>query len=312
MRKDKTVKVFGHLVPDTDTVVSAIAFAWYYNNIKNIHAKPYILGEPNKETLYVLNRFGFEVPPLLGDINEGDPVAVVDTNNIDELPKNIDKAELVEIVDHHRLTGGINTKGPVNVTLRKMASTASLIYTMANPELHEMPKNIAGILLAALVSDTLNFRSPTATEEDRSIATELATIAKVDINELADQMFKAKSDISDIEASNLIIMDSKLNKIAGKNIRISVLETTSPGQILNRKKELQKAIIEHTKTNRDCDEILLFVIDILNENATPIVATDFAKEIINKSFGVDMKGDKETVLDGVVSRKKQIFPKLKV
>lgn len=308
MDNKKTVKIFGHLVPDTDTVVSAIAFSWYYNEIRGTHAKPYVLGDINKETQYVLDRFGFEMPPLLGEIHEDDQIAIVDTNNLDELPESTQLAELVEIVDHHQLKGNLSTKNPVNITMRTMASTASLIYTMANPEINEMPENIAGILLAAIISDTLNFRSPTTTEEDKEIAAELALIAKIDINELADKMFEAKSDISDINASNLIKLDSKLNEINGKKIRISVLETTDPKQALNRREEIKKAIKEQS----EADEILLFVVDILNENSTVIVATDKAKKIIENSFGVEIQEGKETVLEGVVSRKKQIIPNLKV
>lgn len=299
------VKIFGHLVPDTDATVAAIALAWYYNTVKKEPAEAYILGELNKETKYVLDRFGVSAPPILSKLEEGDRVAVVDTNNMDELPEGFGSAEIVEIVDHHKLTGGIQTTTPVNVTLRTMASTSSLIYTMANPELHELPKDIAGIMLAAVLSDTLEFRSPTTTEEDKAIAKELAEIAGVDMHELATAMFEAKSDISDISDEELITMDSKIVEVGGKKLRVSVVETTNPDQVIARRESLEKAMVEDIHKG-NVDEVLLFAIDILNENATPIGATDTAREIIEKSFG------KKEVLEGVVSRKKQIIPSLKV
>lgn len=305
-----TIKVFGHKVPDTDTVISAIAYAWFYTNVKKEPAQAYVLGELNKETQYILDRFGIETPPLLESLSGEDKVVIVDTNNIEELPEDISAAEIIEIVDHHKLAGGLITSSPVNITMRTMASTASLIYTIVNPELHELPKDIAGIMLGALVSDTLLFRSPTTTDEDRAIGAELAKIAGVDMNELADAMFAAKSDISDIPTENLLVLDSKVFDIKGKKLRISVIETTNPGQVLEKKADLQQAMIDHVAQNDGVDEVLLFAIDILNEEATPIVATEAAGEIVSAAFGEVVTTDNTIQLPGVVSRKKQIIPKL--
>lgn len=308
MENNNQIKIFGHKVPDTDTVASAIAYAWYYNEIKKKPAQAYVLGELNKETAYVLDRFGVEVPPLLPELTADDQIVIVDTNNIDELPESVHDAELLEIIDHHKLFGGLKTAAPIDITLRVMASTASLIYTVANPELHKMPKEIAAVMLAAILSDTLEFRSPTTTDEDKAIAEELAKIAEVDIHDLANEMFKAKSDISDIEASDLIVMDSKIFNIKGKSLRVSVIETTAPDQVFARKDEIMSAIDQHVAENSDVDELLLFVVDILEEQTTPILSTNSAREIVGKAFGIEI-GDK-TILKGIVSRKKQIIPKL--
>lgn len=304
------VKIFGHKTPDTDTVVSAIAYAWYYTNVKNIPAQAFVLGELPNETKYVLDRFGIETPKLLSELTADDQVVIVDTNNLKELPEKLHEAQLLEIVDHHKLSGGITTHAPVSITLRPMASTASLIYTIMNPELHPIPEEIAGIMLAGLVSDTLEFRSPTTTKEDEEIGAELARIAGIDISDLASGMFAAKSDISTISAEDLIVMDSKVFDLGTKTLRVSVLETTDPSQVLAEQNELIAAMTSHLKENPDLDDMLLFAIDILNEAATPIFATNFAKDLVEKAFNVSIKDSEETILKGVVSRKKQIIPPL--
>lgn len=302
------IKIFGHKVPDTDATVSAIAYAWYYSEIKDEPATPYVLGQLNRETQFVLDRFGVATPETLGALTADDKVVVVDTNNMHELPEDMKEAELIEIIDHHKLVGGIETPNPITITLRPMASTASLIYTYLNPELHAIPKDIAGIMLAGVLSDTLEFRSPTTTDEDRAIAESLAEIADIDIHELAEGMFEAKSDLSGMDAEDLIMMDSKVFAIKGKNLRVSVLETMSPSQALKQRDTLIEGISAHVDANDDVDEVLLFVVDILNENAVPILASDEAKDIVGQAFDDTITED--TVLDGVVSRKKQIIPKL--
>jgi len=302
------IKIFGHKVPDTDATVSAIAYAWYYTHINEQPATPYILGELNNETRYVLDHFGVATPAILGELSEGDRVVIVDTNNMHELPSDMHQAELIEIIDHHKLTGGIETSTPITITLRPMASTASLIYTLLNPELHEIPREIAGIMLAGILSDTLEFRSPTTTDEDRAIAESLAQIADTDIHTLAEGMFAAKSDISSLSVEDLIMMDSKVFDIKGKKLRVSVIETMSPAGALAQTDAIKSGIASHVSEHDDVDEVLLFVIDILNEQATPIIATDTAREILHHAFEQEINDD--TILKGVVSRKKQIIPRL--
>ncbi len=303
------IKVFGHKTPDTDTVISAIAYAWYLNEIKNTPATAYILGSLNKETEYVLKTFAIDTPEVLGKLTKEDKVVVVDTNNPDELPDDLKEAELIEIIDHHKLTGGITTATPLSITMRPMASTASLIYTIANPELNDMPVNIAGILLSGVLSDTLKFRSPTTTDEDIKIAKELAKIAKVDIDKHADAMFVAKSDISDLSASRILLMDSKIYEIKNNiKARLSVAETTNPESVFKIKEDIKKAMLEDLAKEK-LDETLFYVIDILNQESTLIVATDSAKKLASEAYGVEF--DDDTVkLPDMVSRKKQLLPPL--
>ena len=303
------IKVFGHISPDTDCVGSAIVWAWYLSNHTAVEATPYVLGELNKETEFVLSRFQVETPKLLESVSEDDSVVIVDTNNPQELFSNINKADIIQIIDHHKLVGGLTTQGPIDITLRALASTASVIYDLIGDE--ELPEHIAGILLSCILSDTLAFRSPTTTPQDKDIAQKLAEQLDVDITQYANEMFAAKSDVSSFSDSGLIKLDSKKTLVGDMNVRISVVETTDPQSVLDRKDGIVGAIKEIIAEESDVDEVLFFIVDILKEEATVLTYNDTVKDIIEKSFSVTVESDTE-VLPGIVSRKKQILPSLKV
>ncbi len=302
------IKVFGHLSPDTDTTCCAVIWAWYLNEHEKTPATPYVLGELNKETLFVLNRWGVEAPALLSSINADESVVIVDTNNPQELLPNISEANILAIIDHHKLSG-LSTSAPLSVTIRPLASTASVMYDLMQGI--ELPERIAGLMLSCILSDTLEFRSPTTTAHDKEIAQALAQKLGVDIPSYAREMFAAKSDMSDYSDEQLLLLDSKKFEVGNTNIRISSLETTTPEALLARKEGLVAAIGELLKKETDVDDVLVFVIDILKEEATVLTYNDTTKKIIAASFGADTSGD-TAVLPGVVSRKKQIIPALKI
>lgn len=303
------IKVFGHQSPDTDATGSAIIWAWYLSERTGKDATPYVLGELNKETAFVLSRWGVETPSLLESVATGDDVVIVDTNNPQELLPNINEANINEIIDHHKLTGGIETTSPITMTLRPLASTASVMYDlMGNIEL---PDDIAGVLLSCILSDTLEFRSPTTTPHDKDIAEKLAEQLGVTISDYAAELFAAKSDVSDFSDTGLVKMDSKKLTIADMNLRVSVIETTDPTAVLARKAGIVAAIEEIKAAEADVDEVLFFVVDILREEATVLTYNGEITRIIEKSFAVSVESDTE-VLPGIVSRKKQIVPALQV
>lgn len=305
------LKVFGHISPDTDTTGSAILWAWYLNNHTSQEATPYVLGTLNKETTFMLERWGVSEPELLESVSTNDDVVIVDTNSPQELFPNISEANIKNIIDHHKLTGGISTKAPVEVTMRMLASTASVIYDLMGEAREKMPENMMGIMLSCILSDTLAFRSPTTTSHDKEIAEKLAQKLGLDIETYSHEMFAAKSDVSDFTDMGLIHMDSKKHAVGDKNLRVSAIETTNPQAILSRKAGLIEAIQNILKEEKDVDDVLLFVIDILKEEATVLTYNDFTKKIIEVSFGVTVEGDTKT-LPGILSRKKQIFPVLKL
>ena len=302
------IQVFGHKAPDTDATGSAIIWSWYLNEIKDQAAAPKLLGKPNSEAAFVLQRWGFDQPEIIVDVNEGDDVIIVDTNNPAELPASINFANILEIIDHHMLVGGIRTKCPINITMRPLACTATIMADIMGNNLTKAPEAIKGIMLSCILSDTLEFRSPTTTETDVALAHLLADELVIDINSYATDMFAAKSDVSAFSDSELLRMDSKMYEVGGKNFRVSVLETTSPTIVLNRKVGLMDTM--KTVAREDgVDQVLMFVVDILNEDSTLLVANDLVKTVAEKSFGVTVVSD-TIVLPGVISRKKQIIPQL--
>ena len=302
------IQVFGHKAPDTDATGSAIIWSWYLNEIKDQAAAPKLLGKPNSEAAFVLQRWGFDKPEIIVDVNEGDDVIIVDTNNPAELPASINFANILEIIDHHMLVGGIRTKCPINITIRPLACTATIMADMMASDLTKAPEAIKGIMLSCILSDTLEFRSPTTTETDVALAHLLADELVIDINSYAIDMFAAKSDVSAFSDSELLRMDSKMYEVGGKNFRVSVLETTSPTIVLNRKVGLMDTM--KTVAREDgVDQVLMFVVDILNEQSTLLVANDLVKTVAEKSFGVTVVSD-TILLPGVISRKKQIIPQL--
>ena len=190
------IKVFGHLSPDTDATTAAIVWAWYLNEHTADTATPYILGELNSETAFVLNRFGFALPELLPELVAGESVVVVDTNNPQELPHNINELNLVSLIDHHKLVGGLTTDTPTDITIKPLACTATIMFDLLAAREITLPANIAGLMLSAILSDTLGFRSPTTTPHDKDVAEKLAGLLSLDCTRYADEMFAAKSDIS--------------------------------------------------------------------------------------------------------------------
>lgn len=305
------IKVFGHLAPDTDTVCSAIIWSWYLNTHTTHKATPYTLGKLNKETLFVLNRWGVPEPEILTELSEGEEVFIVDTNNPEELLPSVSSAKIVGIIDHHKLVGGLSTSEPVNVTMKTYATTASIIYEMMGAHGENLPDHISGLVLSCILSDTLAFRSPTTTPYDKDLAESLAQKLGVQIEEYADQMFKAKSDMSDFTDIGLIHLDSKKFDVGDKKIRVSVVETMEADSIIERKEGIVAAIKEVLKEETDTDDILFFVVSILKEEATAFTYNELTKGIISASFNVSVSGDMET-LPGIISRKKQIVPALKL
>ncbi len=305
-----TTLVFGHKSPDTDSTGSPIAWAWYLSEVKNTPAKAVLLGEPNTEAAFMLRHWGLDKPAIIADVTADDKVVIVDTNNPAELPPSINDAKIQGIIDHHMLVGGIKTKNPIDITIRPLACTATIMHDLMGADVAKAPKAIKGAMLTCILSDTLEFRSPTTTAHDRAVAEKLAADLGVNIPEFAAQMFAAKSDVSSFSDAELLRMDSKEYNVAGKELRVSVLETTSPAVVLDRKASLMNSMVDVAKED-GADQVLLFVIDILKEEATLLVPNDLVKQMAEASFGVKVTGD-TVVIPGLMSRKKQIIPALKM
>ena len=303
-----TTLVFGHKSPDTDSTGSPILWAWYLSEVKGIAAEPVLLGEPNTEAAFLLAKWNLPKPRIIADVEDGQACVVVDTNNPAELPDNINGADVQAIIDHHKLVGGLETKGPIDITIRPLACTATIMVDLMGDDAARMPEAMKGAALTCILSDTLEFRSPTTTDHDRATAERLAADLGIAIPDYAAEMFAAKSDVSAFSDAELLRMDSKEYAAGGKKFRVSVLETTAPATVLDRKASLMDSMTE-VAAEDGVDQVLLFVVDILNEEATLLVPNDLVKSLAEKSFGATVAGD-TVVLPGVMSRKKQIIPNL--
>ena len=304
-----TTLVFGHKSPDTDSTGSPLIWEWFLNHTGN-GAKAALLGDPNTEAKFVAKRWGFDLPEVIKDVENEQSCVIVDTNNPAELPDNIGNADVLAIIDHHKLAGGLETKNPINITIRPLACTATIMHQMMGEHAGHMPEGIKGLMLSCILSDTLAFRSPTTTEMDKGLAEDLAKDLGVEIESYAAEMFAAKSDVSAFSDAELLRMDSKEYAVDGKKFRVSVLETTTPNLVLDRKTSLMETMPTVAKED-GVDEVLLFVVDILKEEATMLIPNDLTKGVAEKSFDAKVEGD-SVVLPGIMSRKKQIIPALKV
>lgn len=302
------IKVIGHITPDTDATCSPIVYAWYLNEIQKVKAQAFISGaELNKETEYVLDRFGINKPDSLDSFSDGDRVVVIDTNNPDELLPGLEKATILELIDHHKLAG-LTTTEPLSITMKPLACSATVLWDHMSCDADHLslPVEMAGLMQAAILSDTLNLTSPTTTDRDREVVTHLSEITGISNDELSSEMFAAKSDLTGMSAEDLVLMDSKVYEFSGKKVRMSVLETTAPEKSLEMEDELEVAIAR-IKEGQGLDMIFFFVVDIVKNNSVLLVFTDGEREIAQKAFGVNAE-ENRLMLENVVSRKKQMVP----
>ena len=307
-----TLHVFGHKIPDTDAICAALARAWQLNQA-GFPSRAYRLGELNKETKYVLSSLGLDVPPLLTEpLTPDTPVAIVDTNNPAELPDGVETSALHSIVDHHKLAG-LTTLSPIEVDVRPLCSAGSIVYARMKADCVVPPRHIAGLLLSCILSDSLEFRSPTTTPVDKVFAHELAIIAGIDAHAHAQAMFAHKADISDLSAKEVVLSDSKEYAVGGKRMRVSVHETTNAAAAMERAADFAAAMSD-VRDTQAIDDILFFIVDIIREEATFIGVSDEATHLVAKAFNVESSNanaaEKTILLPGVLSRKKQIMPAL--
>ena len=303
-----TTLIFGHKSPDTDSTGSPLIWEWFMNH-QGIKAEARLLGTPNTEAAFVAKRWGFALPTIMSDVEDGQDCIIVDTNNPAELPANINAANVTAIIDHHKLVGGLETAGPIDITIRPLACTATIMHDLMGVHASHMPDAIKGLMLSCIISDTLEFRSPTTTATDKALAEELAVDLGIDIGAYATEMFEAKSDVSSFSDAELLRMDSKEYAVGTTKFRVSVLETTAPKIILDRKASIMDTMTS-VAAEDGVDQVLLFVVDILKEEATMMIPNALSKSVAEASFGATVSGD-TVVLPGIMSRKKQIIPNLK-
>ena len=298
--------IFGHKNPDTDSITSSLVMENLERKSGNTEAKAYRLGKINKETGYVLKQLNVQAPEMLEKIREKAKVILVDHNSFAQSIQGIENTEILKVIDHHAISN-FETKAPLFYIAEPVGCTATILYELYEMNRIEIEPIIAGLMLSAIISDTLLFKSPTCTPKDKEVAEKLAKIAKIDIQSYGMEMLKAGTDLSDYTAEELINIDSKETEANGIKMQIAQVNTASIEDVLKEKANIEKAIKDFMDKNGI--ELFVFAItDIINSNSQ--IITLGRTDIVEKAFNVKLQ-DNMAFLPGVVSRKKQLIPPIK-
>ncbi|ATO48311.1 manganese-dependent inorganic pyrophosphatase [Brevibacillus laterosporus] len=302
---EKTL-IFGHKNPDTDTICSALIYADLKTKL-GANVEPVRLGNMNGETEFVLKYFNVEAPRLVETIaTEAQDVILVDHNERQQSANDIDQVRVVEVIDHHRIAN-FETNHPLYFRAEPVGCTTTILNKMYKENGVEVTKTIAGLMLSAIISDTLLLKSPTCTEQDVKAAHELAAIAGVDLQAYGLEMLKAGADLSDKTISQLISLDSKEFAMGNSKVEIAQVNAVDVNDVLVNQAEIEShltSIIEE----KGLDLFLFVVTDILNNDSVGL-AVGRATKAVEQAFNVTLE-DNKALLKGVVSRKKQIVPVL--
>lgn len=302
-----SVSVVGHSNPDTDSVISAIAFANFLKATgTDAKACMQIAAENlNPESKVVLDKFGLAAPEEITDA-AGKDVALVDFSDIAQAPANIGDANIVAVVDHHKI-GDVVTSSPIFFYAKPVGCTATVLLEMYKSNNVVVPKDIAGGMLCAILSDTVNFKSPTCTDADKAAVAELLQVAGVtDQDALFMEMLKAKSSVAGVPSRDLIFRDYKDFDMNGKKVGIGQIELASLDQVADIRESLFNAVGEVKAEGRH--SVLFMLTDVIKEGTDLMVVSD-DPAIIEGAFKGKIEGQSMWV-DGMMSRKKQVVPSL--
>jgi manganese-dependent inorganic pyrophosphatase len=300
-----TTLVFGHKNPDTDSVVAAIALADLKKKLGEDIA-PAAQGELNPESRFVLDKFGVAAPEVV-TAYAGKDVYLVDHSDLAQSPDDLAKANILGIVDHHKL-GDVTTGQPLECWIWPVGCTCTVVSRMYKYLGVDIPKDIAGIMLCAILSDTVIFKSATCTDEDKAVCAELAELCgETDLEALGIEMFKVKSAVEGTPIRELVFRDYKDFNMSGKGVGVGQLELVDLSIVDGIKADLEKDI-QDLKAEKGHHTVLLMLTDIMKEGTELLVASD-DESVVQKAFGVAPAGGKAW-LPGIMSRKKQIIPNL--
>lgn len=298
-----SITIVWHKNPDTDCTLSAIIMAEFLEK-KWYQATPYIQWDLNKETEYLLEKYNIQKPKIETSFPPDTEVCLVDHNEASQAPDNIENLNVTWLIDHHKIN--FKTSSPLFMRVEPLCSTASILYKMFVENNFEISKKTATMMLACMMSDSLLWKSPTTTQEDKDIAEILKEISEIaDLEAFAMPMFEAKSDLWDMPVKEVIQYDYKIFELNGKRCGIGSLETTNPGYGLGRKQEIL-TWMQELKKEQELDFIMLCIVDILQEKNTTIVLDEDTKTL-EEMFQTNVN---ENLADlwNRISRKKQLAP----
>ncbi|MGU3470975.1 manganese-dependent inorganic pyrophosphatase [Paenibacillus sp. D51F] len=300
------VLVFGHKNPDTDTICSAIAYADLKNQL-GWNAEAIRLGTVSGETQYALDQFGVGAPRLVEAVAaEAKQVILVDHNERQQSASDIDEVTVIEVIDHHRIAN-FETKAPLYYRAEPVGCTATILLKIFKENGLSPRKEIAGLMLSAIISDSLLFKSPTCTEQDVAAARELAGIAGVDADSYGLSMLKAGADLSDKTVADLISLDSKEFSMGAAKVEIAQVNAVDLNDVLSRQAEVEAAL-NAIIASKGLDLFVFVTTDIINNDSVAI-ALGKHTAAFEEAFGVKLDDNKAT-LKGIVSRKSQVVPVL--
>ncbi|EIE3644741.1 manganese-dependent inorganic pyrophosphatase [Staphylococcus pseudintermedius] len=299
-----TTYIFGHQNPDTDAISSAIIMADFEQQHGNKEAKAFRIGELGPETQYALDYFNVEVPEFLTDDLTGQDVILVDHNEFQQSAHKIEKANIRHVIDHHRIAN-FETAGPLYYRSEPVGCTATILYKMYNERNYEIRPEIAGLMVSAIISDSLLFKSPTCTQQDIDAAQALAKIANVDLQTYGLEMLKAGASTTNKTEDELLNTDAKSFSMGDYTVRIAQVNSVDVEEVFARQEALENAMNKASVEN-SYDTFILVVTDIINSDSK-ILVVGAEQEKIAQAFNTTL--DNHTAfLPGVVSRKKQIVP----
>ena len=298
--------VFGHKSPDTDAIVAAKAFSYLQNKL-GYDTEAVALGEPNDETKFVLKHFNEPAPRVITAAKpEVDAVMLVDHNEAQQSVDDLKDVQVTHVVDHHRIAN-FQTAAPLYYHAEPLGCTSTILLKLFKQNNVAVPAKLAGLMLSAIISDTLLFKSPTTTPEDEAAVKELAKIANVDYEKYGLEMLKAGTNLASKTEDQLVTADAKTFELGGKKVRIDQVNTVDLAEVFAREAALRQAIEKQNKEN-GYDLFLLMVTNILNSDTRLLVVGE-PKAAVEKAFNKKLVDDKVD-LPGVVSRKKQVVPPL--
>jgi manganese-dependent inorganic pyrophosphatase len=299
------IYIIGHKKPDLDSVAAAVSYAYLKNKVDSENEYiARIAGEANLETKYAFEKFGVELPEILSDAADK-KIILVDHNETGQIIDNIEQAELIEIVDHHKVK--FEYSSPIFIHIEPIGSSCTIIFKMFKQNGIDVSKDLAGIMLSAALIDTVITESPTCTEEDVEIIKELSEIVGVDYKEFGIELFKVRSNVSSLPPAEILGSDQKDFDINGKKFSISQVETVDLSELESLTDGLFKAINER-KDGGGYHTVILFITDILNKGSRFLVVSDNSEKF-EEIFGCKLENN-ECYLDGIMSRKKQVVPLL--
>ena len=302
---DKLI-IVGHKNPDTDSIVSAIVAQEFFEKALGKESVACRAGEINNETKFVLEKVGAKIPEHVSNVKNIESVALMDHNEQSQTFDGLDYGKVEYIIDHHKLA--IVTEKPIYCRVAPIGSTSSMVAKLFFEEGVKPSVETAKLMLAGILSDTLNLTSPTTTQEDKELVEKINDVANLDIDDFVNEMFKAKSSLEGISIQDIVTLDYKAFEMGTSNVGIATWETTNPESVNEKKAEIMQALRDK-KEKEKLDHIFFMVVDILKSNCLLYIVGEEEKTLAEKVFGKQTEME-AIVLPGVVSRKKQIVPPL--